>query len=181
MAGAPRATEFCAVDVVPGITYGKEIWQWPIERWLLATRHAYCDGVVERGWEEVMEERDIQQRFHLVQQEVEAAISLVEELKLTCAAATDALKIEVEVLRRFMERSHPDFPRQVAELRTKVLHDVNPEWIEPGTTKHTEEAGQLSLAGAIRQGPWSWSAAPALASAMTPTDVVPDRGCQLAL
>ncbi len=84
-----------------------------------------------------MEERDILQRFHLLLQEVEAAISLVEEFKLICAAATDALKIEVEVLRRLMERPHPDFPRQFAELRAQVLHDVNPEWIEPGTTKQT--------------------------------------------
>ncbi len=84
-----------------------------------------------------MEERDIQQRFHLLQQQVEAAISLVEELKLTCAAATDALKIEVEVLHRFMERSYPDFRREFAELRAQVLHDVDPEWIEPGTTKQT--------------------------------------------
>jgi hypothetical protein len=84
-----------------------------------------------------MEERDIQQRFHLLQQEVEAATSLVEELKLTGAAATDASKIEVEVLRRLMERSHPDFPQQFAELRAQVFQDVNPEWIEPGTTKQT--------------------------------------------
>jgi hypothetical protein len=79
-----------------------------------------------------MEEKEIQRRFHLLHQEVEAAIALVEEVKLTCAAATDALKIEVEVLRRFLERDHPDFVRRSAELRTQMLQEVNPEEIEPG-------------------------------------------------
>jgi hypothetical protein len=41
-----------------------------------------------------MEEKELQQRFHLLQQEVEAAISLVEEGRLNYAAAVDALKIE---------------------------------------------------------------------------------------
>jgi hypothetical protein len=79
-----------------------------------------------------MEEKEIQQRFHLLQQEVEAAISLVEEVRLNCAAVADALKIEVEVLRRFMEGYDPDFARRYAELRAQVIHEVNPEWMEPG-------------------------------------------------
>jgi hypothetical protein len=80
-----------------------------------------------------MEEKQIEQRFHLLQQEVEAAVALVEQVKLNCAAATDALKIEIEVLRRLMEQYHPDFPRRYAELRAQVLHAVNPEGIKPNT------------------------------------------------
>jgi Ethanolamine utilization protein EutJ (predicted chaperonin) len=41
-----------------------------------------------------MEEKEIQQRFRLLQQEVESAISLVEEVRLNCAAVADALKID---------------------------------------------------------------------------------------
>jgi hypothetical protein len=80
-----------------------------------------------------MEEKQIKQRVHLLQQEVEAAVSLVEQVKLNCAAATDALKIEIEVLRRFIEHYHPDFPHRYTELRVQVLHAVNPESIEPHT------------------------------------------------
>jgi hypothetical protein len=80
-----------------------------------------------------MEEKQIEQRFHLLQQEAEAVIALVEQVKLNCAATTDALKIEIEVLRRFLEHYHPDFPRRFTELRAQVLHAVNPEWIEPIT------------------------------------------------
>jgi hypothetical protein len=63
-----------------------------------------------------MEEKQIEQRFHLLQQEVEAAVSLVEQIKLNCAAATDALKIDIEVLRRLMEHTYLDFPRRHTEL-----------------------------------------------------------------
>ena len=80
-----------------------------------------------------MEEKQIEQRFHLLQQEVEAAGALVEQAKLNCAAATEALKIEIEVLRRFMEHAYPDFPHRYAELRAQVRHSVNPEGIEPYT------------------------------------------------
>jgi hypothetical protein len=82
-----------------------------------------------------MEEKQIEQRFHLLQQEVEAAVALVEQAKLNCAAATDALKIEIEVLRCFMEHAYPDFPHRYIELRAQARHAVNPEWREP----HTKE------------------------------------------
>jgi hypothetical protein len=58
---------------------------------------------------------------------------LVEQVKLNCTAATDALKIEIEVLRRFMEHAYPDFPRRYTELKAQVLHAVTPESIEPKT------------------------------------------------
>jgi hypothetical protein len=84
-----------------------------------------------------MEEKELQQRFHLLQQEVEAAISLVEEVRLNYAAAVDALKIEVEVLRRFMNGYDADFARRYDELRGHVIHEINPEWTEPGSRSRT--------------------------------------------
>ncbi|HEV8718459.1 MAG TPA: hypothetical protein VGX03_37275, partial [Candidatus Binatia bacterium] len=77
-----------------------------------------------------MEELDIKQQFHLLQKEVEAAVSLTEDVKLNLLSVIDSLKIEVEVLKRFMERYHADFPRRYAQLREEVLHEVDPEWIE---------------------------------------------------
>lgn len=80
-----------------------------------------------------MEEKELRQRFHLLQQEVEAAVSLVEDAKLNCQTATDALKIEIEILRRFLERYHPDFAQRYAALRAEVVQEVNPEWLDLGT------------------------------------------------
>ncbi len=77
-----------------------------------------------------MEELDIKHQFHLLQKEVEAAVSLTEDVKLNLLSAIDSLKIEVEVLKRFMERYHADFPRRYPELREELIREVDPEWIE---------------------------------------------------
>jgi hypothetical protein len=55
---------------------------------------------------------------------------LTQDLKLDLFSAIDTLKIEVEVLRRFMQRYHPDFTRVYPDLRAEVVQEVNPEWME---------------------------------------------------
>lgn len=77
-----------------------------------------------------MEEMDIRQQFHLLQKEIEAAGSLTEELRLNLLAAIDSLKIEVEVLQRFLERHHQDFSRQYGSLREEIMQQFDPEWME---------------------------------------------------
>ena len=79
-----------------------------------------------------MEEKDLEHRFHLVQKEIEATVSLSQDLKLDLVSAIDAMKIEVEVLRRFMQRYHPDFARVYPELRAEIVEGVNPEWMDTG-------------------------------------------------
>jgi hypothetical protein len=77
-----------------------------------------------------VEDKDLEHRFHLVQKEIEAGVSLTQDLRLDLLSAVDALKIEVEVLRRFMQRYHPDFSRVYADLRAEIVQEVNPEWME---------------------------------------------------
>ncbi len=84
-----------------------------------------------------MEELDIKNQFHLLQKEVEAAVSLTEEVKFNLLSAIDSLKIEVEVLKRFMERYHADFPRRYPELREEMMREVDPEWLE-----HNEQSNR---------------------------------------
>jgi hypothetical protein len=79
-----------------------------------------------------MEERDIQQRFHLLEKEVEAAVSVIEETKLNLRSAIDAVIIEVEVLKRFLARSHPDFTALYPQLREQVMRELDPEWVGKG-------------------------------------------------
>ena len=68
-----------------------------------------------------MEELDIKHQLHLLQKEVEAAVSLTEDVKLNLLSSIDLLKIEVEVLKRFMERYHADFLRRYPELREELM------------------------------------------------------------
>ena len=56
-----------------------------------------------------MEDADIEQRFHLMQKELEASVSSMTEGKLDLIAAIDSLRIEIEVLKGYMERFHPGF------------------------------------------------------------------------
>ena len=80
-----------------------------------------------------MHELDIQQRFHMLQREVEAAVSLSKDAKLDFTAAVDSLRIEVEVLKMFLERFHPEFAQLYPKLKEQALQAINPEWIgSPG-------------------------------------------------
>lgn len=80
-----------------------------------------------------MKAPDVEQQFRFLHKEVEAAVSLTEDTKLNLLAAIDGIRIEVEVLRRFMESYHPDFADQYAPLREEVMRRVNPEWMENGS------------------------------------------------
>ncbi len=86
-----------------------------------------------------MEEVDIQQQFRLFQKEIEAAAVLAEQTKLDLLSAIDTLKIEVEVLRRFIKRHHPDFVHLYPQLREEVMQEVDPEWMELKVKKSRKE------------------------------------------
>ena len=74
-----------------------------------------------------MDARDIQQQLHLLQKQAEATTFLNTETQLNLLAAIDCVRVEVEVLKRFMERSRPDFGRQYAALWEEVIQAVDPQ------------------------------------------------------
>ncbi|MEW6298636.1 MAG: hypothetical protein AB1671_12945 [Thermodesulfobacteriota bacterium] len=80
-----------------------------------------------------MEELDIRQQLNLLQKEIEAAVSLTEDTKLDLRAAIDTIKLEVEILKRFITRHHADFAAQYPKLREEIIREVDPEWNEPTT------------------------------------------------
>jgi hypothetical protein len=76
-----------------------------------------------------MQELDIEQRFHLMQKEIEAAVSLLKEAKLDLTATVDSLKIELEALKTFMERHHPGFADAYPKLKEEAIQAIDPEWM----------------------------------------------------
>jgi len=83
-----------------------------------------------------MEEVELKQQLHLLQQQVEAVASLLEETKLSLVSRIDMVGLEVEVLRQFLRHAHADFPRRYPTLREEVVREVDPEWTEtPSATK----------------------------------------------
>jgi hypothetical protein len=64
-----------------------------------------------------MQDSDIEQRFHLMQKEIEATVSLMKESKLELTAAIDSIRIELEIMKTYMERYHPGFAESYPKLR----------------------------------------------------------------
>jgi len=76
-----------------------------------------------------MKDPEIEQRFHLMQKEIEATATLLKDAKVEMVTAIDALKIENEIIKKYMQERHPDFPQTYAKLREDAIQAVDPEWI----------------------------------------------------
>jgi hypothetical protein len=73
---------------------------------------------------------EIEQRFHLLQKEIENTDSLAHNAERNLVAAIDALRIDVEILKHFMTRYHSDFTRLYPSLKEEAMQEINPEWPE---------------------------------------------------
>ena len=82
-----------------------------------------------------MEDADIEQRFHLMQKEIEATVSLMRDNKLDLMAAIDSIKIELEVLKMYMERFHPGFADSYPKFREEAIQAIDPEWLGSESAK----------------------------------------------
>ena len=87
-----------------------------------------------------MEDADIEQRFHLMQKEIEGTLSLMRENKLDLMAAIDSIKIELEVLKTYMERFHPGFAESYPKFREEAIQAIDPEWIGSESAKRLQAA-----------------------------------------
>jgi hypothetical protein len=85
-----------------------------------------------------VKDADIEQRFHLMQKEIEASVSLMTECKLDLMAAIDSLKIELEVLKSYMERYHPSFAETYPKFKEEAIQAIDPEWISSETGRKLE-------------------------------------------
>jgi hypothetical protein len=75
-----------------------------------------------------VEDLDIKHRFHLMQAEIEAIASLLKDTKVDLTLAVDSIKIELELLKAYMERFHPEFAWSYAKLRKEAIQAIDPEW-----------------------------------------------------
>jgi hypothetical protein len=75
-----------------------------------------------------VDDSDLKHRFHLMQTEIEATASLLKDAKIDLTSALDSIKIEVEILKSYMERYHPDFAKTYAALREEAIQAIDPEW-----------------------------------------------------
>jgi hypothetical protein len=85
-----------------------------------------------------MEDADIEQRFHLMQKEIEATVSLMRENKFDLTAAIDSIRIELEVLKTYMERFHPGFAESYPKFKEEAIQAIDPEWIGSEAAKRSQ-------------------------------------------
>jgi Na+/phosphate symporter len=82
-----------------------------------------------------VEEADIKHRFHLVQTEIEATGSLLKDARIELTAMVDSLKIEIAILKSYMERYHPEFAKSYATLREEAIQAIDPEFPDAEVTR----------------------------------------------
>lgn len=82
-----------------------------------------------------MEDVDIEQKFHLMQKEIEAIASQLRESQLNLIVAIDSLRIEMEILKSYMERYHPGFAESYPKLKEEAVQAIDPEWIRSDAIK----------------------------------------------
>jgi hypothetical protein len=76
-----------------------------------------------------VEDSDLKHRLHLMQAEIEATASLLKDARIDLSAALGSIKIELAILKSYMERYHPDFAKSYGVLRDEALQAIDPEWL----------------------------------------------------
>lgn len=75
-----------------------------------------------------MDDADLKHRLHLMQTEIEATAMLLKDAKIDLTAAIDSMRIELEILKSYMARYHPEFTKAYAALREEAIQAIDPEW-----------------------------------------------------
>lgn len=75
-----------------------------------------------------MSSKDTERRLRLMEKQVEAAVSLLQDTKIDLLSKNDSLKIEIETLKAFLQRSHPELENSYQAMRDEVLRNMDPEW-----------------------------------------------------
>ena len=70
---------------------------------------------------------EITEQFRLFQQAIALAGEAVETLKREQRAAIDALRLDVEVLKRCICEVHPELAAQFEAIRATLIHEFDPE------------------------------------------------------
>jgi hypothetical protein len=70
---------------------------------------------------------DFVEQLHLLQQEVVTAGEALEALRRDHRAEIDAVRLELEVLRRCLYLIHPELAARFAAIRAEVVQQTDPE------------------------------------------------------
>lgn len=75
-----------------------------------------------------MSERDLREQIGVLRGELESLTAKQRQSQLDARSEIDALRIEIEVLHRFLKEAHPQFASAYDRLHEAVLCTVDPEF-----------------------------------------------------
>ncbi len=76
-----------------------------------------------------MKEREMEEKFKLIDKATGFQANELANAKLALSSEIDKMKIEIEVMKRFMAQFHSDFADSYSRIKESVVHEVNPELI----------------------------------------------------
>ncbi len=74
-----------------------------------------------------MREGAVERQLKMIEQEIALNGEALESLRRDQRAVVDSLRLEVETLRRCLERLHPDFKESFAAVRAEATQEIDPE------------------------------------------------------
>lgn len=74
-----------------------------------------------------MREGAVERQLKMLEQEIALNGEALESLRRDQRAVVDSLRLEVETLRRCLERLHPDFKECLAAVRAEATQEIDPE------------------------------------------------------
>ncbi len=74
-----------------------------------------------------MREGAVEKQLKMLEQEIALNGEALEALRRDQRAVVDALRLEVQTLRRCLERLHPDFEECLAAVRAEVVQEIDLE------------------------------------------------------
>jgi hypothetical protein len=76
-----------------------------------------------------MKEKEVEDRLHFLEKQVNALEDGIENGKLSFKGEIDEIKIELESIKSCLKEIHPDFKKRFSETKKKITLEKNPEWI----------------------------------------------------
>jgi len=77
----------------------------------------------------IMNERELEKRLKLIDKEIDFQVNEIANTKRILLSEIDKMKIELEVLKRFIGELHQEFENSYLRIKESVIHEVNPESI----------------------------------------------------
>ncbi len=76
-----------------------------------------------------MKEKETVQRIRLLEQEIRVLVEELDKQKLDMRGQLDELRLEIESLKGFLQREHPEFPETFRKMKEQTIQNKNPEWM----------------------------------------------------